>query len=203
MAKIGIFGGTFDPVHVGHLVAADRACCDLDMQKVIFVPAGLPPHKAGQPVTPGEHRLAMVRLAVQDNPRFEVSDLELKRQGCSYTVDTISYFRRLLPDDELYFILGMDSLLQLNTWHDVDNMLKMCCLVAVARPGYALETGDPEIKLLWEKVRERTLILRIPGLDIAASELRQRVREGRTVRYLLPAAVLDYIEEHGLYRENI
>jgi len=199
MPKVGVFGGTFDPVHLGHLAAAERVRCDLELEQVIFVPANISPFKLGHRHSASRHRLHMVQLAVRDNPHFGVSEIELERGGTSYTVDTIELLKAQKPDDELYFIMGMDSLLDLNGWKDVDRLIRMCRLVVVTRPGYEISREQLNLLGLPALVWERTTFLEVPGLDIASTDLRERIRRGQSVRYLLTSEVETYIRENGLY----
>lgn len=195
--RIGILGGTFDPVHYGHLVAGEEALRALDLERVLFVPAARPPHKGG--VSPARHRLAMLRLAIADNPGFELSTVDLDRPGFSYTVDTITLLQRQLGNDaELHFILGEDALADLPTWHDPERLLAMCQLVAVNRPGY----HSFSLRLLERQlpgVERRVRSVRIPELHIWSTELRARVASGLSIRYLVPDPVLAYIRQHRLY----
>lgn len=197
--KIGLLGGTFDPIHYGHLVAGEEARRALGLERVLFVPAARPPHKQDYRVSPPDQRVAMVKLAIGDNPYFELSTVELDRSGFSYTVDTIALVQRQLgPEAELYFILGEDALADLPTWHQPERLLQVCQLVAVNRPGYhsfSLRLLDRQLP----GVERRVHPVRIPELAIWSTELRARVGSGLSIRYLLPNAVHDYIYEHGLY----
>lgn len=197
--KIGILGGTFDPIHYGHLVAGEEARCALNLERVLFVPAARPPHKPDYHVSPAEHRLAMLRLAVADNPAFDVSTVDIDRPGFSYTVDTIGLLQQQLgPEAELYFILGEDALADLPTWHQPDKLLTLCRLIAVNRPGY----HSFSLRLLERQlpgVERRVHAVRIPELAIWSTELRARVASGVPIRYLVPNAVHEYIHQHELY----
>jgi nicotinate-nucleotide adenylyltransferase len=201
--KLGILGGTFNPIHYGHLVAADcaRDACHLD--QVLFVPSARPPHKVLDAVLDCQHRCEMVRIAVQDNPGFEVSTLELERQGLSYTVETIAAYLQKFPGVEIYFILGVDALLLMNTWKDVDRLAGLCKFIVVTRPGYRLNQDEERFRgipaVLWDKI----IVIPIPGLFISSSEIRQRVARGQTIRYLLPPGVEEYIRTNDLYREEV
>jgi len=197
--RVGVFGGTFDPIHDGHLVAANEAAWELGLNRVLFLPTGNPPHKQDEPVTSAEDRLAMVQLAIADNPRFELCTIELERSGLSYTVDTLRELRKREPGIDPYFIIGMDSLVDLHNWHDPGGILKLAHLVAVHRAGWDvvdLEKLDRDVP----GAAARVSILRIPGLDIASSDLRDRIVAGRPVRYLIPKMVIAYIEERRLFR---
>ena len=201
--RLGVFGGTFDPPHYGHLAAAEEAGEQLGLARVLFVPTGQPPHKPGQPISPVVHRVCMTELAIADNPRFALSRADVDRPGASYTVDLLAALHAQQgPEAELYFICGMDMLASLATWHQPAGVLAQCQLVAVTRPN------SPPVDLVaLEQVlpaaRGRVHILRIPGLDIASTDLRQRVAAGRSLRYLVPPAIAAYIHDHRLYRAAV
>ncbi|MGE5398389.1 MAG: nicotinate-nucleotide adenylyltransferase [Chitinophagales bacterium] len=199
MSAIGVFGGTFDPVHIGHLAAAERVRCELGMEQIIFVPAMIPPHKLDRKISSGEHRLKMLIRATTDNPFFVVDDCELRSEEPSYTVRTMQYFRRKYQEDELFFIMGMDNLLDLDTWYNPEELISICRLVVVARPGYKIENTDEVLERLPETIWEKTTFLQVPGLDISATDIRVRLGKGQSVRYLLPDSVKDYIFSSGLY----
>jgi len=197
--NIGVLGGTFDPVHNGHLIVAGEVMAGLGLAVVIFVPAGQPWLKADWPVTPAEHRLQMLRLALADKPDFKISTLEIERAGPSYTVDTMAELRgQVGSDDELFFILGRDNLAQLPQWQEPSRLMEMCYLVAVNRPG----TPRPRLKSLEKSlpgISGRVMLLERPEIDISASDIRERVARGLSVRHLVPEPVNRYIKENGLY----
>jgi len=197
--KIGVLGGTFDPVHNGHLVVAEVVKTKLNLAEVIFVPAGQPWLKADRPITPAEHRLQMLRLALADKPDFKLSTMEIERPGPSYTVDTLTELRSQLGDeDELFFILGRDNLAQLPQWHDAPRLIQLCYLVAVPRPG----SKRPDLKALEAAipgVSQRVMLLDEPYIDVSASDIRERMARGLSVRHLVPEPVNRYIKEHRLY----
>ncbi len=197
--KVGILGGTFDPIHYGHLVAGEEARCALGLERVLFVPSARPPHKLEYPVSPADRRVEMVRLAIADNPQFELSTVELDRSGYSYTVDTVAELQQQLGSEaQLYFILGEDALADLPAWHQPKKLLELCELIAVNRPGY----HSFSLRLLERQlpgVENRVHPVRIPELAIWSTELRARVASGLPIRYLLPDTVHDYIYEQGLY----
>uniref|UniRef100_A0A7C2E2W3 Probable nicotinate-nucleotide adenylyltransferase n=1 Tax=Ammonifex degensii TaxID=42838 RepID=A0A7C2E2W3_9THEO len=201
--RIGLMGGTFDPIHYGHLVAAEDARFELGLEKVIFIPAGQPPHKPKERVSAAAHRVAMVRLAIATNPYFELSTIEVERPGPSYTVDTVAAFREQYSAGELYFITGADAVAEILSWHKAEELLTLCQLVAVTRPGYVLEALRERLRgldgYLWRRIR----LLPVPGVAISSTALRERVREGRPIRYLLPEEVEAYIREQGLYRQGV
>jgi len=189
----GIMGGTFDPIHVAHLIVAEQVADQLGLTRVIFVPSARPPHKPNGDVTPVGHRLEMVRLAIDGNDRLELSDLEAKRPEPSYTIDTIMQFRRELGGEErLHFIMGADSLTQFFTWKEPLRLLSACEFVVVPRPGVSLDDGD-------DRIRERAAVLDTPLIEVSSSDIRDRVRSGRSIRYLVPRTVETYILEKNLY----
>ena len=198
--SIGIMGGTFDPVHYGHLIAAEFVRHEFKLNRVIFMPAARPPHKEIEEVLDSEYRYNMVKLAIQGNPAFAISDLEMKRTGKSYTIDTVCYFLQQYPATDLFFIMGADSLLMMDTWKDYRELSGLCRFVVVTRPGYVIERSDPALKNLPPILWERMEFLPIPGLDISSTDIRQRVAESRPIKYLLPLVVEQYILDKGLYR---
>jgi len=197
--RVAILGGTFDPIHFGHLAAAEGVRHRTGAARVIFLPNRQPPHKEGLPITPTEHRVAMVKLAIADNPAFAFSDLELRREGPSYTIDTVRALRAQRPDWEASFVIGMDSLLDIRTWRDHEDLLLESDLVVVTRPGYDVARGRQMLAELGPHLTRRTRLLEIPGVDVSATELRRLAAEGYPLRYLVPDAVAAYIEEHRLY----
>ncbi len=200
MERIGVFGGTFDPPHYGHLATAEEAGDRLDLGRVLFVPTGIPPHKPGEPITPAPLRVRMVELAIADNPRFVLSRADVDRPGPSYTADLLAQLRAELgATTALYFICGMDMLATLPTWYAPERVLAQCRLVAVTRPS----TPPVDLAAL-ERVlpmaRDRVTILHAPGLDISGRDIRARIAEGRTIRYLVPPGVAEFVAAAGLYR---
>ena len=197
--KIGILGGTFDPVHNGHIKEAEAVRSQLDLAKVVFVPAGQPWLKSDSPVSPAEHRVEMVRLAIADYPGFELSLVEINRPGPSYTVDTIKELRdKLGTGNELFFILGWDSLAQLPHWKEPTRLIELCRLVAVPRPGYKLPELKP-LETLIPGLSPRLILLDKPEIDVSATQIRRRVAEGLSIRDMVPTPVADYIKQHQLY----
>jgi len=200
LQRIGIFGGTFDPIHYGHLVLAEGARYECGLDRVIFVPAARPPHKEGESVLPGDYRYEMVSLAIEDNPYFEISPLELQRPGYSYTVDTIRWFLAKYPGVSLSFILGMDALLEIKTWKEAAELVRLCGFIAAVRPGYQVVEGDERLQGLPAEFWSNLHIIEVPGLDISSTDLRHRFATGKPVRYLLPPVVEAYIRRQNLYR---
>jgi nicotinate-nucleotide adenylyltransferase len=185
--RLGVMGGTFDPIHLGHLVCASEVAYALGLDEVVFVPAGRPWQKEGRAIAPGEDRYEMTRLATEDDERFRVSRAEVDRPGHTYTVDTL---RELAAEGtDLFFIAGADALAQVRTWREPEALFELATFVGVNRPGYAVDAaGLPEVTLM-----------DVPALDISASDCRSRVARGAPIRYLVPTPVADYIAEHGLY----
>lgn len=198
--RLGVLGGTFDPPHYGHLALAETARVQLGLSWVLFVPAGGPPHKPGYPLSPAVHRAAMVKAAVADNPAFTLSRVDLDRPSPHYTVDMLALLRRMFAGAEFYLLMGGDSLAEFLNWHDPAGIVRQATLAVMERPGWtadmaALERGIPGI-------RERVVWLDAPRLDLSATDLRRRVREGLPIRYLVPPAVETYIREHHLYQSD-
>lgn len=200
MKKIGIMGGTFDPIHNGHLLIAENACEQLALDEVRFIPTGRSPHKQGKQITDGAHRLRMVELAIADNPAFVADDRELLSDALSYSYLTLQEMHKDLPEDELYFIMGGDSLRDFKTWFHPELICSCATLVAAIRDDcdrQHLNTYAEELKQLFSAdVR----LIRTPNLSVASSELRSRVAVGETIRYQVPEVVRIYIEQHHLYR---
>jgi nicotinate-nucleotide adenylyltransferase len=195
--RLGLFGGTFDPIHLGHLIMAEscREACRLD--RVWFVVSGVPPHKRGER-TPVADRLEMVRIAIAGHPAFEVSDLEAQGPGPHYSVETLEEIHRLRPDDELFFLIGADSLIDLPSWRQPERIVALATLVVVDRPALARPPGaahGPEPDPAWPVQR-----VPVPPIGIASNDLRRRLAEGRSIRYQVPRGVEAYIEAQGLYR---
>jgi len=197
--KVGVLGGTFDPVHLGHLILADTAWEALALDRLLFVPAGNPWRKAGRPISPAHHRLAMVRLALTGSP-FEVWTGELERPGPSYTVDTLRQLQRELAGAQLFLVMGYDALLDLPNWHRPQEIISLALLAVASRPGTDDEGALARLEASLPGLGERVIWLDMPPVGISATLVRERVRAGRSIRYLVPAAVEDYIRGHGLYR---
>ena len=190
-------GGTFDPIHQGHLVTAEEAVWHFELDEVVFVPTGQPWMKAERDVTPAEHRYLMTVVATASNPKFSVSRVEVDRKGATYTVDTLQELRKQAEGDiELFFITGADAMLEILNWKDPEEVLSQAHFIAATRPGFdlarfqrAAPTSDPRIS-----------VMDIPALAISSTEIRRRVRDGEPIRYLVPESVQTYIEKVGLYR---
>jgi nicotinate-nucleotide adenylyltransferase len=203
VGSIGVFGGTFDPIHVAHLAVAQEAVEALGLERVVFVPAGQPPHKPGQPITPAAHRLAMVQLAIVGNGRFVVDRLELDRDGPSYTVDTLEALGAVgepdAPPRDLILILSAEAFLDLPTWNEPRRVLELARVAVAPRDGYP-GAGRAFVEEHFPGQVDRVVFLDGPRLRLSATELRERAAAGRSLRYLVPDAVAAYIDDHALYR---
>ena len=197
--RVGVFGGTFDPIHLGHLVVAEEVTGRLGLEVTLFVPAGQPWFKDGSPVTDAGHRLNMARLAVRSNPRFRVCDLEVRRPGPSYTVDTLEHLRRAMPDAEFFVVLGQDALAEIHRWRCPGRVFELATVVGVTRPG-AADLDACALDGIFPSAARRVIMLDVPQVDVTATELRRRAAAGRSLRYLAPDSVAAYIREHGLYK---
>ena len=201
--NIGVLGGTFDPIHHGHIIVAEETRARLNLAEVILVPAGQPWLKEASPILAAEHRVQMIRLVIADKPYFRLSTMEIDRAGPSYTVDTITELQAQLgAGDELFFILGWDNLAQFPQWREPSRLIKMCRLVAVPRPGYPL----PDLNSLEAAIpglSQRLIVLEKPEIDIDATEIRKRVAQGLSIRHLVPEPVAEYIKQNGLYLPEV
>lgn len=192
--RVGVMGGTFDPIHHGHLVAASEVMASFSLDEVIFVPTGQQPFKAGRDVAPAEHRYLMAVVATASNPRFTVSRLEIERPGMSYTIDSLRALRESLGDVELFFITGADVLPQILNWKNAAELWSLAHFIGVTRPGHALQpVGLPE---------DGVSMLEVPAMAISSTDCRLRVAAGRPIWYLVPDGVVQYIGKHDLYRSS-
>ena len=213
--RIGIFGGTFNPIHLGHLRAAEEIRERFNLKRIIFIAAAVPPHKAVEGGIPGEHRMEMVRLAISANPYFAVSDIELKRPGKSYSIGTIQFFRqRYGSDTDLFFILGMDAFLEIGTWESFQELFSLCHFIVMTRPGFdkpfSATILPPEIAGDFTYDEEENRFVHLDGysvylqgvtfMDISSTKIREEVSKGRSIRYLLPREVERYVKRHHFYR---
>ena len=200
--KLGVFGGTFDPIHLGHLIVAEFFRETFRMDRVMFIPAGEPWFKTGQYVTDGKHRLEMVKLAIVENPHFVASDVELGRDGPTYTFDTLTTLRDQMGDGaEFTIILGIDALNELHRWHRAVDLLDMTTVVGGTRPG-ATKVDRAALDSIREGGSDEVTTVDGPLIDISAADIRQRVAEGRSIKYHVPQAVEEYIYRHGLYQRE-
>jgi len=192
--RTGLFGGTFDPIHTGHIIIAETVRSDFPLDRILFIPVGIPPHKENTQITPAQMRYRMVELAVNAYPYFAVSDCEIRKKGISYTIDTVRSLKSsdTWGKDDFYLIIGMDSLLELNTWKKPEALLREIDTILVGRPGFDIEAVDHQF-------RQRVALVQTPLVDISSTEIRRRVREGKSIRTWVPDAVETYIREKGLY----
>lgn len=202
--RVGIMGGTFDPIHYGHLVTAEGARFTFGLDHVLFMPAGKPPHKKDVQLTDAEHRYMMTVLATLTNPHFEVSRLEIDRTGISYTIDTLRALRdQYGPETELFFITGADAIFEITSWKDSDRCLELAHFVAATRPGFSLDHLPAATRQWVARHQDRFHILRVPAMAISSTEIRERVKEGNSIRYLVPESVEHYIRRQRLYVQNL
>jgi nicotinate-nucleotide adenylyltransferase len=192
--RMGVFGGTFNPPHLGHLIVAESAKEALSLDTVLFIPCASPPHKSSRSLADAECRLEMVKLAISGNSSFQASDIEIQRGGRSYTIDTLRALTAMYPRAQLYLLIGIDNLLELHTWKEPDEIFGLAEVVSVNRPGF--EPADVRKDYL-----RRVTSLRYPNIDISSSEIRRKAKMGKSIKYLVPSAVESYILKHGAYRE--
>lgn len=202
--KIGIMGGTFNPIHHGHLVTAQEALSQFKLDRVIFIPTGNPPHKIENKIAGAEDRYIMTVIATSSNGNFFVSRMEINRKGKSYTIDTVRRLKKQYgTDTQLYFITGADAILEILTWKKTDEIVSLCKFIAATRPGYNLKRlEDLKEKLFRNKMdaSSRIFVMEIPALSISSTDIRNRIRNNRPIDYLLPEGVSNYILKHGLYK---
>lgn len=204
--SIGVMGGTFNPIHYGHLVTAQEALFQFELNKVIFMPAGQPPHKNDKEILPPMERYLMTVIATASNPNFVVSRYEVDKRGPSYTVDTLRALKEENPPDtDLFFITGADAVWEILTWKNVEELTALCTFIAATRPGYSLEKFKklhvlPEDQELPEG-KPRVFVMEIPALAISSTDIRRRVREGHPIQYLVPEGVANYIHKCGFWKD--
>jgi len=215
--RVGIFGGTFNPIHVGHLRSAEEVREAQQLDRILFVPSATPPHKQTDGLVTAAHRLAMVKLAIAGNPHFRVSTIEIDRGGRSYSVDTVRSLRERTPTADFAFIMGIDAFREIATWKDYRSLFALCDLIVTSRPPRPKSLGlsaipvavrrefcyRPRINVLEHQTGSRVIYQRISDLDISASTIRQRLRARLSIRYLVPASVAQYINRHQLYGRRV
>ena len=194
-------GGTFNPIHIGHLVTAEEALHQFELDRVIFMPTGNPAHKIGEEVLAAEQRYLMTVIATSSNPQFDVSRLEIDRKGPTFTVDTIIELIKMYGKEvDIYFITGADAVWEILTWHEAQRLADLCFFIAATRPGYSLEKFTKlHVTGKNEKGKPQVLMMEIPALAISSSDIRMRVKAERPIRYLVPESVLEFIEKHNFY----
>ncbi|UCE17645.1 MAG: nicotinate-nucleotide adenylyltransferase [Gemmatimonadota bacterium] len=198
ITRIGIFGGTFNPPHLGHLIVAEEVRQQCSLHKIVFMPSARPPHKVHSPLIDSQHRFIMTQLAVRDNPNFEISDMEMKRHGKSYTIDTLKEFRNTYGSHaDIFFIMGGDSIFEIDTWKKPEELLGLCHVIVTTRPGFDLTRVN-------DRFGDRIIFVDVLNIDISSTDIRRRVREGRSILYLVPKGVEEYIRDEKLYlTENV
>ncbi len=214
-SRVGLFGGTFNPIHLGHLRGAEEIWQAFQLDEVVFIPSSIPPHKATEKVTDAEHRMEMVKLATSSNPHFSTSDLELSRPGRSFSIDTLRCFQER-RENVFFFILGGDAFVEIETWKDFKNLFSLCHFIVMTRPGSQKSISsspfpetlipdfryDPGERAWTHLTGHRVYFKEISFLDISSTLVRELIEKGETVRYLIPAEVEAYIQKHGLYRQR-
>lgn len=209
--KLGILGGTFNPIHLGHLRAAEEICENLSLDKIFFIPSGIPPHREDD-IASFDHRYQMVKLAIEGNPHFSVLDIEGRRPGKSYTVDTLKELNGLYPEAKFYFILGLDAFLEIETWRSYRQLFSLAHLVIISRPGFDETHVNGVLRKIFQDIKydKGEMAFSIPGafsvlyreitlLDISATLIRNLIKQGLSIRYLVPASVKEYIYKEGVY----
>lgn len=199
--KIGIMGGTFDPIHLGHLIVAEEIRIKFDLNKVIFIPTGSPPHKNGT-YSNANDRYIMTLLATNDNPYFEVNDIEINRKGKSYSYDTLLELHKIYSNTEFYFITGLDAIIELETWKNVNEVVKLCRFIAVTRPGYDFKKAKNDIHYLNKKYNANIYIAEVTNISISSTEIRNKIYNNEPIKYLLTGNVINYIRKNELYKNR-
>ncbi|WP_310602709.1 nicotinate-nucleotide adenylyltransferase [Anaerosporobacter sp.] len=200
MKKVGIMGGTFNPIHIGHLILGQTALEQFKLDKILFMPTKNPPHKKEAHILEDAVRAEMVRIAIEDNTRFELSTLELDREGTTYTADTLLQLTKQHPDEEYYFIVGADSLFYIDRWKDPETIFKLSKLVTGVRDNKSNEEMLQKIEMLNETFHTSVELLNSPNIDISSSEIRERAQKGMDIRYYVTTKVARYIQENNLYQ---
>lgn len=202
--RVGVFGGTFDPIHLAHLILAEQCREQAALHQVLFVPAAMPPHKQQQPLTPFAQRVEMLTLAISGHAPFQIDEIEKDRPGPSFTVDTLSELQAKRPADELFFIIGSDSLNELATWYQPKRILELAGLLVVARPDWPMMSGSELARTLalGDNFPLRYQIVNMPLMSLSSRDIRRRIAEGLSVRYMIPRAVQAYVQDKDLYLEK-
>ncbi len=200
MRKIGIMGGTFNPIHFAHLILAESAYEQLSLDKILFMPSKTPPHKLHENIVNDKHRIRMIQLAIRGNPHFELSCMELEREGITYTAETLEELTKNYPMDEYYFIMGADSLFQIEDWRRHDRIFQLSRIVAAVREHVTEQEMEDQINHLTNQYEARIHLLYTPNMDVSSKMLRQNIKNGKSIRYYVPDPVFQYIMEHQLYQ---
>jgi nicotinate-nucleotide adenylyltransferase len=201
MSKIGILGGTFNPIHLGHLLMAEAAFKQFDLDKVLFMPSGNPAHKQNINIIPDHHREEMVKISIADNPHFEISTIELEREGITYTADTLLYLASINPDITYYFILGVDSFFQIETWKNADIIMSIAHILVAPRYNMDKEAIEEQVQHLKEKYHANISVLNILSVEISSKQIRSRVRDQESISDFVSDKEMKYIYKNNLYNE--
>lgn len=193
--KLGVMGGTFDPIHMGHLLAASEAADQVGLDEVLFVPTGQSWQKSDRNITSSDHRVAMTALAIEDDDRFTLSLMEVQRSGPSYTIDTVNELKRVEPATDIYVIVGADAIRTISTWHQSQALINDVHFIVMARAGHGISVDEIPVK--------HSIVIEMPQVEISSSDIRERVRSGRSIKYLVPDNVASYIAKHHLYNALI
>ncbi len=200
--KIGICGGTFDPIHLGHLSLTEQVRCNFDLDKVLFIPSGNPPHKKMKEVTDALQRYKMVELAIASNPYFEAVALEIERTGYTYTIDTLKLLQALYKNADFYYIIGADVVMDLMTWKNFEQVFKLTKFISLLRPGFKRTDYEERIKYLESQFGASIISFNAPLMDISSTNIRKLVKEEKSIKYLVQDSVMEYIHANGLYRQG-
>lgn len=196
MLKLAVMGGTFNPPHIAHLICAEQVYEHFNLDKVLFIPTARPPHKDSTFIIDAHHRYRMTELAIKDNPHFDISRIEIDRSGTSYTIETVKELRKIYGSETLlYWIVGADLILDMLSWKSIDELIELCQFIGINRPGYDISKADP-------KIIKGIHMINVTNIDISSSEIRERVRKGRSIKYLVPSAVEEYIYQNRLYVDD-
>jgi nicotinate-nucleotide adenylyltransferase len=196
---IGVFGGSFNPIHIGHLIIAEYIRCEFNLEKIIFIPAKMPPHKNGDAMASAQHRFNMVSIAIEGNPNFLVSRIELDREGKSYTIDTLSQLVKLYPNNKLCFICGADSLMNFNSWRSIDVIFRLADIIIAGRPNIPEEDFRETLINYRQNHDAHIFCSESPFMDISSTRIRERIKKGMSIKYMVPDKVDRYIKSHGLF----
>lgn len=196
---IGVFGGSFNPIHIGHLILAEYILCEFGLGKIIFVPAKTPPHKTDVKMASAQHRCGMVNIAIESNPNFAVSEIELNREGTSFTVDTLSQLTEIYPDKKLHLICGADSLMNFDTWRNIADIFKLADIIIAGRSSVPTKEFQEMLKYLRHKYNARIFCSTSPDIDISSTQIRERIKKELSIKYMVSDKVYNYIKHHNLY----
>ena len=198
--RVGIMGGTFSPIHMGHLILAEQSYRQYDLDYVLFMPAGKPPHKQDHEILSNNYRWDMLKLAIEDVSYFEMSDYEFEKNGLSYTWETLRDLREMNPDTDYYFIMGADSVVNIETWKHPERVLSLCHVLAAVREDTDMDALHQRAMYLENRYNASISLLNVPAIDVSSSDLRNRVKRGESIRFMVPEKVRNYIEVHYLYK---